>query len=195
MRAIPRREEFVTPDCDLTNKLAAHVDSFIKVFEGNRVKMEQTVHRCRRMHSELTEIQDRLLLSKIMGVMSVIIGLLLFIFLSGTVYKIFIILSVFVLVCLCVSETSTVQTKEKQCVETVGRLLRNFREPVQLLKTKLEKVKRLCEDVCRESCGFERTNLMKAEVRILELFLLTDSLRETVAAESVKEVSDRSDCA
>lgn len=183
-------EEVVTPDCELKNKLSGHAVSFINVFEGNRVKMDQTVHECQRIYHEVVFLHDTRPLCKLLGILVgvlVLHSLIVSMINTSAVNVIVAIVPAFIFVGICWFYVKQ-QTKEKQFVETVEKLMKDFRETVTLLKTKLEKVKWLCEELRGDSCGSDKTNLMKVEVTILELFLFTDSLRETVTADCVKEV-------
>lgn len=178
-------------ESDLMNELGEHTASFSKVFKVNQGKMKQDVYNCQNISTQVEQIQSGFktfeVLTKVLGIILLSL-LIVFIFSREAGLGILFITILVGFLALLIYVMPEEQTKEKKFVENMGRLLKGFKDIAVLLKTKLTKVKRLCEELHEETCGTDRTNLMRLEVSILELFLLIDNLKETVSSDSVKEV-------
>lgn len=162
-------------------RLNTNATSFIRVFKEHQKNMQQSVLSCKTMCDRIRELKRKLTFDTIFPVFIVLNvfhavpeNLQVFVFLIFSC-------AVFYFIASWIGEETT-------CVHTANSSIREFKRTVSLLSTELEYVKSTCETLRRHLRGSERANTMRLEVSVLEMFLLTDSLTDTVTVNFITQV-------
>ncbi|KAJ0019811.1 hypothetical protein NQD34_007380 [Periophthalmus magnuspinnatus] len=173
-------------------QLNINASVFIIRFNKHYQSMLESVQSCGRM-SERVKLHRYTLkacvgLSVLLGVLTIVVAVAVALD-QGTfaieIMSVFAIGFPFVVILMLWEERQKSMTIARSSIE-------DFRRKVSLLNPKLEKVKRVCEELRRSSWsvlgGTERVNIMRLEQSVLEVFVLTEGLSMSVSPDSVTQV-------
>lgn len=173
---------------DLLKKLPKYASSFIKVFQRKKQRMKQIVCGLQKIAAEVKQMKEKSKKVRVTGLVFAAVGVVAAAALFAGSFTIVGAAALSV----AAGATAVIFTKKRFTRQKEsGKKVKAFLKIVELLRTELEEIKKVCEDLQRESVGAEPGNTARLKDDINKLLEVTAKLKTSTTSDCITDVSDQ----
>ncbi|KAK2863552.1 hypothetical protein Q5P01_003085 [Channa striata] len=172
-----------------------HAASFIKLCDGNELRMRQVVDELQDLSAKLQRLQSRSEKCSILGVFAAAVGVgaALAVFVAQVAGGLSLAVTAAAGYVAAAAAVFALKAKRLSTEEARVKKVKEFLEMVSVLQSEMENIKRLCEDVQGDSSGAETDSVLSLRTSVLQPFLNAASLRGSITAGCITELSHQCD--